>query len=143
MSHTSFAQTPTPTPLLRANQGSGFTPPQYRFSSTCTLTVEGKLRSDVYSGTDSQRGWGTHDVVDRDLTAQELSDVNTQIAAASVGPFETRQNPCDIGGFSVIANVRSADIVLVDSHDCGTRITNNNETAKKLVEWVRKECKFK
>lgn len=141
----SFAQSPTPTPapLLRAEQHSGFTPPEYRFYVTCSVTQEGKLHSDVYSGTDGQRGWGAHEIVDRTLTSEELASILTLINAAKAGPFETRQNPCDIGGLAIIANPDGKDLILVDSQDCGMRTTNLNPFAKPLTDWVRTHCKLK
>lgn len=129
--------------LITATQHSGYVRPQSRFSVTCSVSVDGKLHSDLYSDFSTGQ-WARHEVVERVLSAEELSRIQLLISESLNGPFEHGQNPCDIGGTSIVAHLgNNAELAIFNSVDCGPRTINLSPSAKNLATWVRKECKLK
>jgi hypothetical protein len=137
------AQEPVEPPnLLTVLQHSGYVMPEHRFFIDCQLKTDGHLISKIH-GPLPNDGFGVIETIDRTIKPSELTQVQNWIECAKDGPFEQRQNPCDIGGYSIMARRGDTDLVIALSEDCGIRVINKSQAAKKLADWTATVCKMR
>lgn len=138
----SFAQT---TPILKIDQYSGHTQPQYAMEAHCTLEpfldtsttgtlsfhIIAKISKDLSGGT-----WQIETNIDNVISDADFNQVQTWIGEAAAGPFKQGTTPCDIG----TVKITTENYPLLISMDCGKRIENQHPSALKLITWLRHAC---
>ena len=121
--------------LITLSQTSGYTRPENAFQMNCVLNAQFEVVSQISKGrTDS--GWEMESTQTIAPQADEIKRVQTWLAEAAQGPFETRMNPCDIGSLIVT----TPEYPLLVSKDCNKRVTNLNPSAVLLTAWMQKTC---
>ena len=121
-------------PLLKLEQYSGYTQPQYAMEAHCSLDqghLISKILKDHSNGT-----WGQEASTDVIVSDLDLTQIQTWIAEAALGPFQQGTNPCDVGTVKIVTQ----NYPLVYSQDCGKKIINLHPSATKLVAWFRQAC---
>jgi len=128
----SFAQT---TPLLKLEQYSGYTPPQYAMAAQCALEANFHVVAKIQKER-TEDGWKIETNIDNLISDSEMNQVQLWINQAAAGPFKRGANPCDIGTFNVV----TATYPLILSQDCGKKVENLHPSAAKLIAWLRQAC---
>lgn len=128
------ASTQTPF-ILKLDQYSGYTPPQFAMEAHCTLELTQRIVSKILRER-KEDGWNIEINSEKEISDAELQQVQTWINEAAEGPFKQGANPCDIGTVKIVTSTYP----LIVSKDCGKKTENLHPSAINLISWFRTAC---
>lgn len=124
-------------PLLRLEMRSGHTLPQNALFVQCELSENSsEIIGQRLEGINEAGEWDRQIQIQRPVTPAEIQILNTWIAEAANGPFQSFRNPCDVG----TEIIKTSTYRLRESLDCGRRIENQHPSALNLIAWLRQAC---
>ncbi len=129
-------------PLIRLEKRSGHTLPEKALFVQCELAENGtQINGLRQEGINEAGEWDRQIPIQRPVSTAEFQTLNTWMAEAANGPFQSFRNPCDVGKEIIEAEMPGqSKTILLKSLDCGRRIENQHPSALNLIAWLRQAC---
>ncbi len=116
---------------------SGFVPPQYSYSLSCTISKSGAVVREFTKGQVKQPT-----VTDK-ISKTKTFRMRVLIAAAKRGKIELAPSPCDIPGATVTAFSKADQakpVIIYQRPGCSAQKTNTSDSAAKLYKMIVDLC---
>ncbi len=112
------------------------------FENLCTLDTAGHLHGILKHGRTEAGGWTEEKTIRISLSTGEIEELLTLVQDSRNGPFRDEPAICDTGDFIIRAGSGKNSFPVIEIRDCEKGILNLNPSAKKIEEWLRRQCRW-